>query len=90
MLPQVETPVGGEAVQRCEGRGGRLFLQLAALLIVFLAYAFPIYMALSAPLTSETRFFTIVFGLVAWVYCLAQAFVIGAVLNQARMRDTVQ
>jgi YihY family inner membrane protein len=58
---------------------------LAALLIVGLAYAFPLYAQLTGQLGSGSRFFTIVFGLVAWVYCIAQAVLIGGVFNWMRV-----
>ena len=58
---------------------------LAALLIVGLGYAFPLYTQLTGMLNSGSRFFTIVFGLVAWVYCIAHAVLIGAVFNRIRM-----
>jgi len=58
---------------------------LAALFIVGLAYAFPLYTQLTGQLSSGSRFFTIVFGLVAWVYCIAQAVLIGAVFNRMRI-----
>jgi membrane protein len=58
---------------------------LAALGIVGLGYAFPLYTQLAAQLSTESRFFTVVFGLVAWVYGIAQAVLIGAVYNRARI-----
>jgi uncharacterized BrkB/YihY/UPF0761 family membrane protein len=58
---------------------------LAALVIVGLGYAFPLYTQLTGLLSSGSRFFTIVFGLVAWVYCIAHAVLIGAVFNRTRM-----
>jgi uncharacterized BrkB/YihY/UPF0761 family membrane protein len=58
---------------------------LAALGIVGLGYAFPLYTQLTSQLSSGSRFFTIVFGLVAWVYCIAHAVLIGAVFNRTRM-----
>jgi uncharacterized BrkB/YihY/UPF0761 family membrane protein len=58
---------------------------LAALVIVGLGYAFPLYTQLTGLLSSGSRFFTIVFGLVAWVYCIAHALLIGAVFNRTRL-----
>jgi uncharacterized BrkB/YihY/UPF0761 family membrane protein len=58
---------------------------LAALVIVGLGYALPLYTQLTAQLSSGSRFFTVVFGLVAWVYCIAHAVLIGAVFNRTRM-----
>ncbi len=58
---------------------------LAALAIVGLAYAFPPYTELTEHLSSGSRFFTNVFGLVAWVYLIAHAVLLGAVLNRSRM-----
>src|SRR5215472_10649708 len=58
---------------------------LAALGIVGLGYGFPLYTQLTGQLSSGSRFFTIVFGLVAWVYCIAHAVLIGAVVNRTRM-----
>jgi uncharacterized BrkB/YihY/UPF0761 family membrane protein len=58
---------------------------LAALGIVALGYAFPLYTQLTGLLSSGSRFFTIVFGLVAWVYAIAHAVLIGAVFNRTRM-----
>lgn len=58
---------------------------LAAVIIVGLAYAFPLYAQLTSHLGSGTRFFTVVFGLVAWVYCVAHAVLFGAVFNRTRM-----
>jgi uncharacterized BrkB/YihY/UPF0761 family membrane protein len=58
---------------------------LAAGVIIGLAYAFPLYAQLSAHLSSGTEFFTVVFGLVAWVYCIAHVVLLGAVFNQSRM-----
>lgn len=55
---------------------------LAALVIVGLAYAFPAYAQLAGSMSSGSRFFTAVFGLVAWVYLIAQALLLGAVLNR--------
>ena len=55
---------------------------LAALGIVGLGYAFPLYTQLTSQLGTGSRFFTIVFGLVAWVYCIAHAVLIGAVFNR--------
>jgi YihY family inner membrane protein len=58
---------------------------LAALIIVGLGYAFPYYTELTGGLNSGSRFFTVLFGLVAWVYGIAHAVLIGAVFNRARM-----
>lgn len=58
---------------------------LAALGIVGLGYAFPLYTQLAAQLSTGSRFFTVVFGLVAWVYGIAQAVLIGAVVNRTRI-----
>jgi uncharacterized BrkB/YihY/UPF0761 family membrane protein len=58
---------------------------LAALLIVGLGYAFPYYTQLTGGLSSGSRFFTVLFGLVAWVYGIAHAVLIGAVFNRTRM-----
>lgn len=55
---------------------------LAALGIVVLGYAFPLYTQLTSQLGTGSRFFTIVFGLVAWVYGIAHAVLIGAVFNR--------
>jgi membrane protein len=55
---------------------------LAALAIVVLGYAFPLYTQLTSQLGTGSRFFTIVFGLVAWVYGIAHAVLIGAVFNR--------
>jgi len=58
---------------------------VAALAIVGLGYAFPLYTQLTGLLSSGSRFFTIVFGLVAWVYFIAHAVLIGAVFNRTRV-----
>ena len=58
---------------------------LAAAAIVGLAYAFPLYTQLAGHLGSESRFFAAVFGLVAWVYFIAQAMLGGAVFNRMRL-----
>jgi uncharacterized BrkB/YihY/UPF0761 family membrane protein len=58
---------------------------LAAAAIVGLAYAFPFYTQVSGLLSSGSRFFTVVFGLVAWVYCITHAVLMGAVFNRCRM-----
>jgi uncharacterized BrkB/YihY/UPF0761 family membrane protein len=58
---------------------------LAALIIVGLGYALPLYTQLTGGLSSGSRFFTILLGLVAWVYGIAHAVLIGAVFNRARM-----
>lgn len=59
---------------------------LASALIIGLSYGFPLYTKLSEQLAPVSRFFTVVFGLVAWVYCIALAILVGAVLNRARTR----
>ncbi len=56
---------------------------LAALAIVGLAYAFPLYAQLTSQLSGGSRFFTVLFGLVAWVYLIAHAVLIGAVFNRS-------
>src|SRR5437763_914504 len=61
---------------------------LAGALIVGLSYVFPLYAQLSQQLSTVSRFFTVVFGLVAWVYCIALAILVGAVVNRARMRSS--
>ena len=58
---------------------------LAAAIIVGLGYAFPVYAWLTGHLSSGSRFFAAVFGLVAWVYFIAQGVLIGAVVNRMRM-----
>jgi uncharacterized BrkB/YihY/UPF0761 family membrane protein len=58
---------------------------LAAVAIVVLAYAFPLYAELTDHFSGETRFFTIVFGLVAWIYCMSHAVLVGAVFNRTRI-----
>jgi membrane protein len=58
---------------------------LAALGIVGLAYAFPLYAQLTSGLSSGSRFFTVVFGLIAWVYGIAHAILFGAVFNRSLM-----
>jgi len=58
---------------------------LAAVIIVGLAYVFPLYAQLTSHLGSGTRFFTVVFGLVAWLYCVAHAVLFGAVFNRTRV-----
>lgn len=60
---------------------------LAAAVIVGLGYAFPVYTWLTGHLSSGSRFFAAVFGLVAWVYFIAQAVLIGAVVNRIRMES---
>lgn len=59
---------------------------LAGALIIGLSYVFPLYAQLSAQLSLASRFFTVVFGLVVWVYCIALAILVGAVVNRARTR----
>ena len=61
---------------------------LAGALIIGLSYGFPLYTQLSEQLSTVSRFFTVVFGLVAWVYCIALAILVGAVVNRARMRSS--
>ena len=58
---------------------------LAAIVIVALTYGLPVLGQAVSRLSSETRLFATSFGLVAWVYCLAQSILIGAVFNRARM-----
>jgi uncharacterized BrkB/YihY/UPF0761 family membrane protein len=58
---------------------------LAAAIIVGLGYALPFYTNLTVGLSSGSRFFTVLLGLVAWVYGIAHAVLIGAVLNRALM-----
>jgi uncharacterized BrkB/YihY/UPF0761 family membrane protein len=58
---------------------------LAALGIVGLAYAFPLYAQLTSGLSTGSRFFTVVFGLVAWVYGIAHCILFGAVFNRSVM-----
>jgi uncharacterized BrkB/YihY/UPF0761 family membrane protein len=58
---------------------------LAAVTIVGLAYLFPLYVALTSRFGGGTGFFTEVFGLVGWVYCVAHAMLFGAVVNRTRL-----
>ena len=55
---------------------------LAAAFIVGLAYVFPAYAQLTGGLNSGSGFFASVFGLVAWLYFVAQALLLGAILNR--------
>jgi uncharacterized BrkB/YihY/UPF0761 family membrane protein len=55
---------------------------LAAAAIVGLAYVFPLYAELTGYLGTGVRFFATVFGLVAWVYLIAQAVLSSAVLTR--------
>jgi len=58
---------------------------LASLAIVGLSYLVPLVGEFIGRFGNETRFFATSFGLVAWVYVIAQAILIGAVFNRARM-----
>jgi len=62
---------------------------VAALAIVGLSYGLPVAGHLLGRLSNETRFFAASFGLVTWVYCLAQAILFGAVFNRARLGSQV-
>lgn len=62
---------------------------LAAAAIIGLGYAFPYYAQLTGSLGGGHRFFATFFGLIAWVYFIAQAILIGAVFNRA-LKDVRQ
>jgi membrane protein len=62
---------------------------LAAAAIIGLGYAFPYYTQLTNSLGGGHRFFATFFGLVAWVYFIAQAILGGAVFNRA-LKDVRQ
>jgi uncharacterized BrkB/YihY/UPF0761 family membrane protein len=55
---------------------------LAAAAIVGLTYVFPLYADVTGYLGTIPRFFATVFGLVAWVYLIAQAVLCSAVLTR--------
>ncbi|HZS14309.1 MAG TPA: YihY/virulence factor BrkB family protein [Candidatus Dormibacteraeota bacterium] len=57
---------------------------LASGLIVGLAFVFPLYAAVSESISSGARLLTAVFVLVAWIYCTAQALMVGALVNLLR------
>jgi membrane protein len=58
---------------------------VSAALVVGLTWLFPIYANLTGNLGGGHQFFAVVFGLMAWVYFIAQAILCGAVFNRARM-----
>jgi YihY family inner membrane protein len=58
---------------------------LSAALVVGLTWLFPIYANLTSGLGGGHQFFATVFGLMAWVYFIAQAVLCGAVFNRARL-----
>jgi uncharacterized BrkB/YihY/UPF0761 family membrane protein len=58
---------------------------LSAALVVGLTWLFPIYANLTSSLGGGHQFFATVFGLMAWVYFIAQAVLMGAVFNRARL-----
>ena len=58
---------------------------LSAALVVGLTWLFPLYAHLTGNLGGGHQFFAVVFGLMAWVYFIAQAVLIGAILNRARL-----
>jgi len=58
---------------------------LSAALVVGLAWLFPLYAHLTGNLGGGHQFFAVVFGLMAWVYFIAQAVLCGAVFNRARL-----
>lgn len=58
---------------------------VSAALVVGLAWLFPLYAQLTGNLGGGHQFFAVVFGLMAWVYFVAQAVLCGAILNRARL-----
>jgi uncharacterized BrkB/YihY/UPF0761 family membrane protein len=58
---------------------------VSAVLVVGLAWLFPLYAQLTGNLGGGHQFFAVVFGLMAWVYFVAQAVLCGAVFNRARL-----
>ncbi len=58
---------------------------VSAVLVVGLTWLFPLYAHLTGNLGGGHQFFAVVFGLMAWVYLIAQAVLSGAVLNRARL-----
>lgn len=58
---------------------------LSAALVVGLAWSFPLYAHLTDNLGGGHQFFAVVFGMMAWVYFIAQGVLCGAVFNRARL-----
>jgi len=58
---------------------------LSAVLVMGLTWLFPEYASLTGNLGGGHQFFAVVFGLMAFVYFIAQAVLCGAILNRARL-----
>jgi len=58
---------------------------LSAVLVMGLTWLFPEYAALTGNLGGGHQFFAVVFGLMAFVYFIAQAVLCGAIFNRARL-----
>jgi uncharacterized BrkB/YihY/UPF0761 family membrane protein len=58
---------------------------ISAVLVMGLTWLFPIYAQLTGNLGGGHQFFAVVFGLMAFVYFIAQAVLCGAVFNRARL-----
>jgi uncharacterized BrkB/YihY/UPF0761 family membrane protein len=58
---------------------------LSAVLVMGLTWLFPEYAQLTGNLGGGHQFFAVVFGLMAFVYLIAQAVLCGAVFNRARL-----
>lgn len=57
----------------------------ASFVIVGLSYALPLLGKVTSHLGTESRLFAVVAVLISWVYFMAQAILIGAVLNRTRL-----
>lgn len=58
---------------------------LSSAFVVGLTWLFPTYARLTGNLAGGHQFFAVVFGLMAWVYLIAQAVLCGAIFNRARL-----
>jgi uncharacterized BrkB/YihY/UPF0761 family membrane protein len=58
---------------------------LSAVLVMGLTWLFPVYARLTGNLGGGHQFFAVVFGLMAFVYFIAQAVLMGAIFNRARL-----
>lgn len=58
---------------------------LSAVLVMGLTWLFPEYAGLTGNLGGGHQFFAVVFGLMAFVYFIAQAVLCGAIFNRARL-----
>jgi len=58
---------------------------ISAALVVGLTWLFPLYAHLTGNLGGGHQFFAVVFGLMAFVYFIAQSVLCGAVFNRARL-----